>query len=479
MESVKVVTPAEMTRIEQTGDPERFMQEAGTGVATAVAAFIQERQLPKKVLMLVGVGNNGGDAWAAGAILLAQGFQVSAYPIAGARSVLNQKFFERFKQNQGRILAKLQFEDGVILDGLLGTGFRGHIEGEMASVITAANGSKLPILAIDIPSGLNGATGEGSVAIRSCETMALGLLKIGFFLRDGWNCVGTIRLIDFGLSKEAIASADAVAYVPKHLTVPKIVRNRHKYQAGYVVGFGGSKTLSGAIKLSGLAALRAGAGIVRLFHLEEIGPAPLELICAPWSDNEWKEALAKAGAVFVGPGLGRSKQARSWLKKHLGSIDKPCVVDADALMPEWTFPKGAVLTPHRGEALRLLQLDAAPLEEELFGQIIRFCERRDVVFVLKGAPTFIFKAQSLPMIIPRGDPGMAKAGTGDVLTGVIAALLSAGCTPFEAAVLGVALHALSGEFATKQTTSHCLIAEDLIALMPEAFRFVDAGHDIV
>ncbi|PIS02290.1 MAG: bifunctional ADP-dependent NAD(P)H-hydrate dehydratase/NAD(P)H-hydrate epimerase [Chlamydiae bacterium CG10_big_fil_rev_8_21_14_0_10_42_34] len=468
-EGIKVVAAEEMARIEKgLKGHEQFMKTAGQKVADAAIKFITREKLPKKVTLLVGKGNNGGDAYVAGLCLLEKGYKVAAYVVDGKCSALNQKFGALFRKKKGKIAEKL---DGLILDGLLGTGFKGNVEGQVASMIEAANQSGLPIIAIDIPSGLNGTTGDvGSVAIKARETIALGLPKMGFFLKDGWNHVGKLHVVDFGLPKQAVAEAEAMAYLPLRVKAPKMVRNRHKYQAGYVVGYGGSKEFSGAVKLSGLSALKAGAGIVRIFTSEPIGETALELICNPWSAKAWKEALGKAKAIFVGPGLGKSEHTTKWLKEHLKEIKQHCVIDADALMAKLTYPKWAVLTPHRGEMLRLLGLKTEVGEMELFSKVIRFCNRRKVVVVLKGAPTFIFEPGSKPIIVPRGDPGMATAGSGDVLTGMIAAFLAQGCTVCESAVLGVTLHAIAGEKAAKELTSPCVIASDLIKYLPAAFR---------
>lgn len=473
MEGYKVVSAEEMARIEKGGDHERYMAEAGRKVAEIAMRYVATHHLPKQITLLVGKGNNGGDAYAAGIWLLDEGYQVHAYPLYEDVSPLNQKFREKFRKKRGKFGAKIE---GLILDGLLGTGFKGKVETKMASIIELANGSGLPIIAIDIPSGLNGTTGEAGVAIVATETVALGLPKIGFFIHQGWNFVGKLHIADFGLPKEAVAAAEAIAYLPRRLELPKMARIRHKYQAGYVVGYAGSKVFPGAAKMTGLAALRAGAGIVRIYYPEEIGPAPLELILNEWDGTCWKKSLKKAQAVFVGPGLGF---AREWLKVHLKEIKQPCVIDADALQPDLTYPKGAILTPHRGEVLRLLGLKHAPSDEDLFAKIIRFCSRKNLYVVLKGAPTVIFGPKHKPVIVPRGDPGMATAGAGDVLTGMIAALLAQGCKPYEGAILGVALHAIAGEAAAAEKTSYCLIASDLIEFMPAAFQALIAGHDIV
>lgn len=474
MEGIKVVSAEEMARIEQKGDHERYMAEAGRKVAEVVMLYVKEHDLPKQVTLLVGKGNNGGDAYAAGAWLLEEGYKVHAYALYDEVSPLNRKFRESFRKKRGRFEDKLE---GLLLDGLLGTGLKGKVEKKMAALIEMANGSGLPIIAIDIPSGLHGTTGEvGGVAIVANETVGLGLPKIGYFTHRGWNYVGKFRLADFGLPKEAIAEAEAIAYLPKILELPTILRTRNKYQAGYVMGYAGSKAYSGAAKMAGLAALRAGSGIVRIFHPEEIGPTPLELICNHWSEREWTETLKRANSVFIGPGLGSAKE---WLKDHLRGIKQPCVIDADALLPDVIYPKRAILTPHRGEVLRLLGLKKAPREEELFAKVIKYCVLRNVYVVLKGAPTFIFGPKHKPLIVPRGDPGMATAGSGDVLTGVIAALLAQGCEPYEGAVLGVTLHAIAGEMAAMQKSSYCMIASDIIESMPAAFQSLIQGRGIV
>ncbi len=476
MQGYKVVTAEEMALIEKGGDPERYMQTAGRAVAGVAIAHIKRQNLSKKVTLLVGVGNNGGDAYAAGLWLLKEGFEVAAVSLPGELSPLNKKFREKFRKKQGKFTDTLQ---GLLIDGLLGTGFHGKLKPKFAALIQKANSSDFPIIAIDIPSGINGTTGEnGGDAVIATETVTLGLPKIGLFIEKGWNCVGKLHVADFGLPKEAIAAATAVAYIPKRLELPKITRVRHKYQAGYVIGYAGSKMLPGAAKLAGIAALKVGAGIVRLFHPEEIGPVPFELICNEWSKEAWQEALQKCAAVFIGPGLG-VKRAKEWIQTELKKIKRPCVIDADALLPDVSYPKGAILTPHRGEVLRLLKLKKAPKDEELFAKVIRFCTRHQLYLVLKGAPSFIFGPKHNPIIIPRGDPGMASAGMGDVLTGMIAGLLAQGVNPYEAAILGVSLHAMSGEIAANILTSYCLTASDLIDFMPAAFHDVLQGHDIV
>lgn len=480
-----VVSAQEMARLEKAAlkkgfSEEAFVQEAGRQVALEAIRFIEWNGLPKKVVLLIGKGNKGADAYAAGLVLLEEGFQVRALPQfpSDECSALNRKMGEAFRKKKGKTgaVGELDFRDaGLILDGLLGTGFKGKVSGVLKEAIQKANRSGLPVIAIDLPSGLNGSTGEGDCVIRALETVMLGFPKWGCFVEGGWNFCGEAVAADFGLPKEAEKSAKPLGYLcdAKGLTLPPIVRTRHKYQAGYVVGFGGSKALSGAVKLTGLAALRSGAGIVRIFHREEIGPAPLELICNEWNEKAWQKELKRANAVFVGPGLGDGRgDVKEWMKKHAKSIRVPAVFDADALLPDLDYPEQAILTPHRGEALKLLSLEKGTDEEKLFAKVAAYSDRKNVAVVLKGAPTFVFVPKQPPVIIPYGDPGMATAGTGDVLTGVLAALLAQGMAPFEAAVAGAALHGIAGEIAAEEKTSYSLIASDLIDALPRAFQTV-------
>jgi NAD(P)H-hydrate epimerase len=403
-----------------------------------VAEAAMEMSQNREIILLVGKGNKGRDAMAAGKYLQERGYLV--------RTIKTDA-----------ITKEIRFGDALIIDGLLGTGFKGKVEEPIGSAIRQANASGNPILAIDIPSGLHGTTGEiGGYAIEATVTVTLGLPKIGLFIRDGWNCVGKLRVADFGLPQKAIEAAKPVAFLAnlKEMHLPKIVRNRHKYEAGYVLGLGGQ-----AIRMSGLAALRAGAGIVRLFgKIENAAPA---LLVNKWDPKVWKTEMKRASAVFLGPSLGKT-----WP----GDIDLPCVVDADALQPKRKYPKHSILTPHRGEVLRLLGLKETPDEEDLFARIMRFCERQNVYLVLKGAPTFIFAPEKMPVIVPFGDPGMATAGSGDVLTGIIAALLAQKMGRYEAALLGVTLHGLAGEAAAKEKTSYSMIATDIIEYLPKAFQ---------
>lgn len=499
LQGLKVVTAHEMARIEalayaEGASEKLFMQKAGSGIADATERFLKSRGLPLVVTLLVGKGNNGGDAYAAGIHLLERKIPTRAVSLfsSDACTPLNQTMHEKFLSAGGTHLSLTEaFQagsdlKGVILDGLTGTGFHGRAEGVLAQAITGANRSNLPILAIDIPSGLNGNTGDvGSVAIEAEQTLFLELPKAGFFLKKGWDHVGTLQYTSFGLSEKYISQAKPFAHLidEKALSssLPKIVRTRHKYQAGYLLGIAGSASMPGAALLASTAALRSGAGIVRLFHplgMELLlTAAPYELIREGWDGKNTKrikEESLRAKALFIGPGVGRKKQEQKRVFEILKKIALPMVIDADALFflgenPSCKLPKGSILTPHRGEMEHLLSRFSHHQEKEFLSLCQAYADAKEVTIVLKGSPTWIFHPSSTPLLSLAGDPGMATAGSGDILTGMIGAMLAQGLSAQTAAALSTHLHGRAGEAAATTLTSYCLTASDLLDFLPAAF----------
>jgi hydroxyethylthiazole kinase-like uncharacterized protein yjeF len=482
MRGLPVVTSTEMRRVEafayaEGESDEKFMRAAAFGIAHTAEKLLLG--VPKKILLLVGKGNNGGDALAAGCLLLQKGYPVRAFllhPIT-ACSPLCQKMAESFQQAGGSLepfQTDLSWAEFLIV-ALVGTGFQGKAEGSLLEAIETANRLGRPLLAVDIPSGLDGNTGEvGSAAIRATATGALGLPKIGFFIGKGFDHIGKLFILDFGLPSKYIKQVKPEAYLFDETKVPqllpKIKRTRHKYERGYLLTVAGSAHLSGAAFLTCKAALRAGAGIVRLFHAPdmELDGSPDELIHEPFALSRFVEESKRAKAVAIGPGLSRTEEVFQQLDALFSVCKLPCVLDADALFyfsshPGKTPPSLSILTPHVQEMHRLLG------ETPNLKNCQTYAETHNVTLVLKGAPTFIFQTGEKPLIIPRGDPGMATAGAGDVLTGVIGALLAQGLAPYPAAALGVFLHDLAGEKAALHKTSYAMIASDLIEALPEVF----------
>jgi ADP-dependent NAD(P)H-hydrate dehydratase / NAD(P)H-hydrate epimerase len=499
---MKVVSPKQMTHLEslayRDGALESdFMEEAGSGVALVIHDYIERNQLDHHILLLCGKGNNGGDAYVAGIHLLHLEYEVHALQLSSIQTAsrLCQENYHRFLLEGGRV-QDLAVEGnyvfplkGLIVDGVFGTGFHGDMAESYTSIIKKANESGLPIIAVDIPSGLNGETGEvGEVAIKAVETAFLSLPKTGFFFLNGWNYVGKLHHVDIGLSYEYIeeSESDLIMLSKDVLSpfLPPIIRNRHKYQRGFVVGLAGSPGMPGAGLMSSAAALRGGAGIVKLLHPkgmeQELASSQAELIKVAYdfeNINSVVENLNKASAVFLGPGLGVNENTKKLLLYVLPRLNKPCVIDADALTilaeEKIPFPRETVLTPHIGEMLRLLKCDKQPLDKKFLKICQEYAEDKRVTLVLKGGPTFVFQRDEIISVNPVGDPGMATAGSGDVLTGLIAALLAQGLTTYQAACLGVYIHGLAGECAAFELTSYCVNASDILYYFPEGFRLIE------
>lgn len=492
---MKVVSAKEMVRAEKAAyaagsSDADFMEQAGRGIAEEIERYVQERDLEWIATLLCGRGNNAGDAYVAGCYLRQLGYRVEAIQLTPIEecSPLCQQNHRRFLLLGGEVRSgdEISFSDhSLIIDGILGTGFHGAVEGLFAEAIATANESGLPIVSIDIPSGVNGSSGavEGE-AIQADLTLFLGLPKSGFFVGSAWNHVGQLVQVDFGIDprflEEIEADFEMVTHEAAASLLPKIVRNCNKYDAGSVAGWAGSLTMPGAAILSSFAALRAGAGLVRLYHpvgMEGLlSSAPPEVIRIGYDQTtDLAEALNQAKAVFIGPGLGRTQETADRLAATLSHIERPCLLDADGLTllarrEGWTLPKETLLTPHAGEFARLVGREGEHLTGwELIEEAQKYVERRGVVLLLKGGPTFLFAPGEKPAVVPVGSPGMATAGSGDVLTGVIASLMAQGLKPRPAALLGAYLHGLAGESAAALLTPYSMVASDITAALPAAF----------
>ena len=495
---MKVVTPQQMSDLEsqayRDGASESdFMEEAGSGIALLVHDLAEERSVDRQIILLCGKGNNAGDAYVAGVHLRHLDYEVTAYQLFSIDECSNlckQNSF-RFLTDGGQIKELPNLEaftlpsSGIIIDGIFGTGFHGSVPESISEFIKKANESNLPIVAVDIPSGLNGETGVvESEAIVATLTGFLGLPKLGFFLRDGWNHVGKLIHVDYGLPQQYAEEVDSEISIFSTQVIdplwPTMKRNRHKYQAGLVVGLAGSPNMAGAAMLSSIAALHGGAGIVRLLYPEamrnDLVASPYEIIKIPYKPEQPTnvlELLQSANATFIGPGLGLSSEVRDLLRAVIPNLTVPSVIDADALTiiaeENVKLSEHLVLTPHLGEMKRLLHISDFVLDLDFLHTCKKFAEEKNVTLVLKGAPTFIFHPGETIFACPHGDPGMATAGSGDVLTGLIAALLAQGLTTHHAAILGVYLHALAGEYAAEDLSSYFITASDILDFLPDAF----------
>lgn len=497
---LRVVTADEMKQIEALAiaagiTEEALMEQAGKQIDALVADFVEKNSLATKAYILAGKGKNGGDAYVVARLLLRRGFTVQVLQVFPTEpGSLNKKQRRQFEVRNGKVTDLSKDlppfpQEGVIIDGLFGSGFHGQVEDQALAVIKAANQTGLPIISIDIPSGLDVSTGEvKAAAINATITAAIEFPKMGFFLGSGYNFIGTVQHLSIGLGPYAEgipASLHIIEKADVQPLMPKALRNRNKYSAGHVTGLAGSHGMAGAALLSSFAAMRSGAGIVHLLHPEECSPEfsghPLEIVRVPYhkeDTNIIRQWIDRAGACFIGPGLGLS----TFTEALLGTLwnnwkDKKIVVDADALVyitrineaHSGSLPQ-AVFTPHFGEMQRMLNRGEKELSFSLLLACQKFVDTYQTHLLLKGGPTFLFSYNQPILMILGGDPGMATAGSGDVLTGIISSFMAQGLTSQSAMHLGAFMHALAGELAAQEETSFCMTASSIIAKLPAAFK---------
>lgn len=471
--------------------PKDFMLKAGENIAFEIDQFISETNLSKKVSFICGKGNNSGDAYVAAGHLLNKSYQIEVYQCVNIdkMSPLCKIYHDIFQKKGGHVIIVEDSKDlnikenPVIIDALFGTGLKGPPREPFKSIIEKINHSHCKIISIDLPSGLDGNTGETlGVAIQADLTLTLGLPKIGSFLRYGWNHVKSLKLLDFGLPEKFIDSLESYLWMFEKEDLvsyfPKLIPNRHKYQAGYVVGIAGSKGMTGAAYLSTASALHGGAGMVRLlcpeFLNDELSLLPeiVKTLCERNDIEKMLHYINSASAAFIGPGIGLDSEFD--LKTLLKNITVPLVLDADALnriaLENILLPKNCILTPHMGEMGRLLGKKLGDRNENLLEECQNYVDKFSICLILKGGPSFIFFPNKPIVVIPHGTPGMATAGSGDVLTGLIASLCAQGLSPHKATIAAGYIHAKAGENAAKIKTDYCMIASDIIDSFPTIFK---------
>lgn len=472
---------AEQTRridrvaIDECGIPGfELMQRAADAVFATLRRFWPDA---RRITVLAGHGNNGGDALLVGRLALQHGLDVDAYAATETPSRDAAKARAAFIDAGGKLASfesATDFSDAdVIVDGIFGTGLTRAVEGEAAALIERVTASERPVLAIDIPSGLSADTGMRlGTALRAQATVSLIGWKRGLFTGDAADCVGSreLALLDVPESAYARIAPDAwlIAGLITHALEPRR-GNVDKSRFGHVVAIGGDLGMGGAIRLTSEAALRCGAGLVsvatRNEHVAALISGRPELMVRGVDDaGSLESLLARASVVAIGPGLGRGDWSTSLWRAAI-ETSATLVVDADALNILAQEPRmlpNAVLTPHPGEAARLLACDTAVIQADRFAAVRALAQRYAAVTVLKGAGSLVAAPDGRVAVCPWGNAGMASAGMGDVLTGVVAALLAQGLPTWDAACLGVALHARAGDLAAG-STPRGLLASDLFA----------------
>jgi NAD(P)H-hydrate epimerase len=436
----------------------------------------------ERVLVLCGPGNNGGDGYVLARAALSQRMNVRVVALADPAKLQGdaQRAWEDFRAAGGTTQQwrdDLIADTDVVVDAIFGVGLTRAIEGEIASCIRAVNHSAAHLLALDIPSGL--AADSGRIlgeAVRAERTITFLGLKLGFYLGEGPNCTGIVMCDSLDVPADAFdATAAAARRIDEDTiakTLPRRSRTTHKGQQGHVLLIGGGAGMAGAARLAGEAALRVGSGLVtvatRPENVAAITAGRPELICRGVNEaSDLAPLIERADVVAIGPGLGQDDWSRA-MEAGVRHCEKPMVVDADALNLLAQSPRknaSWILTPHPGEAGRLLGSNAGQVQADRLHAATNIVARYGGVVVLKGAGTLVVDEGSVPHICDRGNPGMASPGMGDVLTGVIAGVVAQAADLASAARTGVLVHAMAGDMAANRG-ERGLIASDLFAYLP-------------
>ncbi len=441
-------TAAEMRAAEESypGFPATapdLMERAGAAVAReAMRAYPDARRFA----VVCGGGANGGDG------------RISA----------------RVLREAGREAVETDAVEGcdVVVDALFGTGFSGVPRPEAVALIERINAAGLPVVAVDLPSGVDASTGEvGGIAVNAALTVTFQQRKIGLLVGPGRFHAGEVVVADIGLGPLETAARRATTALLQQ--VPRRAARDSKFTAGVVLVVGGARGTTGAPVLTAMAALRADAGYVTIAVPRECLSVVEGLAIEPVKRGfDWEDAeevimaeADRADAVAVGPGLGRTNEAHALVTRLLERLELPVVVDADALFGLRPAPRAhpTVLTPHAGELGRLLGRDSAWVDSHRLEAAREGAERFDAVVLLKGAGSIVQSPDGGPVVCDAGPPSLATAGTGDVLTGVVAAFLAKGLDPVTAAAAAATAHGLAGAAAPHQAG---LVAGDVVAALP-------------
>ena len=509
---MKLITAEQMqaidrNAIESLGIPGAvLMENAGRAAAEEILSDIHEL-FPGPILVLAGRGNNGGDGYVIARILADRGWQVRTlvlapeHRIAGDAALMLQILKQlsgevRFIDSESSLGKEFSALDPLlIVDALLGTGLSSEITGLYRMAIDLIKQSPAQVVAVDIPSGVNGSDGRVmGAAVEADLTLSFDSAKVGHGSRPGADYVGELRVLEIGIPRAARPEVDFCCELIDELVACRLLPHRsttgHKGSFGHLGVVAGSTGMSGAAALCSEAGLRSGAGLVTL-----VCPAELhatlevkltEVMTLPLtgqqdhlrSDNcaEIEALTGKFQSLVLGPGLGQNQHTFDAVRRLVASCRCPLVIDADGLnalvgildVLPGVADRPPVLTPHPGEFARLTGLTVAAIEADRFRLVRQFAIENRVVLLLKGPRTLIADPAGRVRINSSGNAGLATGGSGDVLSGLIGGLLVQGLSPFDAASLGAWLHGASADLLAEENGCAGMLAGDLLTTIPVA-----------
>lgn len=523
---MRVVTSQEMRAIDRAaieglGIPGLvLMENAGRGVFIHLTDFTDGVE-GLRALVVCGKGNNGGDGFVVARHLANHGADVRIALLGKTSEVqgdaqvnmavakgMGLPIVEILEEEGLALLTDSLLEADVVVDAVFGTGFSGKAEGLYASVIDRMNSSDSPIIAIDCPSGLNVDTGRPEGACVEADlTVTMALLKRGHLLYPGADLCGEVAVVDIGIPLSLVEQQKirlaTLEEDEARLLLPQRPRNAHKGDCGTVYLLAGSVGFTGAGAMAGLSALRAGAGLVTWGLPQSLNDAMeaklTEVMTKPLPETsarslalkalaESEAFLKKATVLALGPGISTHPETAELVHQAVSTLTLPMIIDADglnclALKKGWKKNSRSelVLTPHPGEMARLLNIATEDVQKDRIGITERAAQEFEATVVLKGAPTIIAQPNQDTCINTTGNPGMATAGSGDVLTGLIAGFMAQGLSGYSAAKLGVYVHGLAGDLAAEEKTELGMIAGDILDKVPEALKSLlteDGDHNI-
>jgi NAD(P)H-hydrate epimerase len=514
---VIVVVAAEMRALDRWtiahGTPGHvLMERAGAGAARVLRERLHRPR--GRVVVVCGKGNNGGDGFVVARHLRRARLPVEVWLAARRDEVRGDAAAMLARWGKGRAavhqltttahveaLRRRLAGAAAVVDALFGTGLDAPLDGIAAAAVEAINACGAPVLAVDIPSGLSADTGRPlGTAVQATLTATFGFPKVGQLTYPGVELTGLLAVVDIGIPEAAVAAVAPRTTLLEAEEVGRLLPPRpgdaHKGHFGHVLVIAGSRGKTGAALLTAEAAVRAGAGLTTLAvpatlqpilegHVREAMTAALPDTgdgAADLGDGRVVDALlAGRAAVVCGPGLGRDEATPALVAHVVRRLDAPLVLDADGLNAVAgtpvlrARPAPTVVTPHPGEMARLLGIDTARVQEDRLGVARALARRERVVVVLKGAHTIVAGPDGRAAISPTGNPGMASGGTGDVLSGVVGALLAQGLAPFDAAALAVFAHGAAGDAVAARQGEIGLAARDLLGELPPTLARLQAA----
>ncbi len=486
--SAQVKQLDQITASEFSIPEETLMQNAADALAEAI---YQDFGKEHPYLFLCGRGKNGGDGFLTAKNLLEKGCSVSVCASDSPEQFnpLTKKAYETAKSAGVPCDTQLKQpeQNTIVVDALLGIGITGEPKDSISQMIEAVCSWKNPVLSIDIPSGLNADNGKApGVHIKAKKTYTLAIDKVGLNVYPGAELAGEKTVLSIGIPEEAYKrlnySYRLINPEMARMLLPQRAAYSHKGTFGKVGIVGGSAGMCGSVTLASLAALRAGAGMCYLFVPDEI----YETACIKLNevivrkDSELEKYLDQLDAIAVGMGHAQNPKAKHIMKLILQKFTKPVLVDGDGLnflaSNEGLLKKAVcplVFTPHEMEFSRLVGMELSEVVQHKIYFSMKYAKENCVTMVLKGPGTIVADPAGDVRINTTGNNGMATAGSGDVLSGIIAGLLAQGLSPYDAASLGVYLHGAGGDICAEENSTFSLVASDLIAYLPKAFHSVE------